>query len=427
MSYAPGEDAGSDEDQAVQVDLGAVRDMEVRDLPVVMPLDMSDAADFGSDMARQDMQITDLGAFDMSDMSVDMPPASGLVPAILAHGQADRLMISCDDGRTWRHDRALGTQYECFEDYTLCTEGDPLDCDCQAEPALCAPETFFDCNHSKYSSTGLLQAGDWIFETRGWGHAGGVRRSKNAVDWEELWPDFSSSGLVHVDGVLLSGGYWTKRSTDDGETWGERTLTTFMSNNNVRAHGVGTYQGQPLVVFVGNKGTLTLSSDAGETWWAPDTYPAECGDGVRGTAFLDDVIYVADSKGQVCTSLDGGHVWSLNQVTDSFQSAMLVHEGKVKLWNKGEMWSSADGITWESTPIMPASAQPGAVTISNEGALISVNNAWRQWYDMQEFYRSTDGGLTWEVLDGNVVTGGHPIRFLLATHVEPHPMGCPAP
>ena len=65
----------------------------------------------------------------------------------------------------------------------------------------------------------------------------------------------------------------------------------------------------------------------------------------------------------------------------------------------------------------------GAAAYSPEtGTIVGVRGGWRTWYEDQLFWRSTDGGRTWE--EAGSFTGSHPIRFVEFGWVEPSP-ACP--
>lgn len=77
------------------------------------------------------------------------------------------------------------------------------------------------------------------------------------------------------------------------------------------------------------------------------------------------------------------------------------------VWSNGSVHTSADGATW-TTVSTNASFNIGPVAVSDDGALLTVNDNWQQWYDQQTFHRSTDG-VTWTALSNGSYVGSHPI------------------
>jgi hypothetical protein len=89
-------------------------------------------------------------------------------------------------------------------------------------------------------------------------------------------------------------------------------------------------------------------------------------------------------------------------------------------------YESTDGMTWTGTATVPDFLNIGAVASNPDtGTLIAVDGRWMQWYDMQDFWRSTDGGVTWETL-GAGMYGGHPVQFITFGRAVPS-TECPAP
>ncbi len=95
---------------------------------------------------------------------------------------------------------------------------------------------------------------------------------------------------------------------------------------------------------------------------------------------------------------------------------------------------STDGKTWSMTPtvtrralddggvMLAAGTVAGAVGLSASGAMETVNGGCNGWYEKQQFYRSTDHGLTWGVLPSGAFFGSHPaggIAWGLVNRTEP--------
>ena len=118
--------------------------------------------------------------------------------------------------------------------------------------------------------------------------------------------------------------------------------------------------------------------------------------------------------GIACYSDDGG---------DSFVQASTTAGANLTghlLWTGSELltygpnavWRSPDGESWTSTPISPAMISLGAVARSDQGTFVAASGGYRQWYEMQRFYRSSDG-VSWTELPSGSYRGGHPIRSIV--------------
>lgn len=74
------------------------------------------------------------------------------------------------------------------------------------------------------------------------------------------------------------------------------------------------------------------------------------------------------------------------------------------------MERAAAALTRASTQTSPG-ALLGAVDRSDKGTYAGVRGGWQEYYEKQQFYRSTDG-ITWDELPVGSFVGSHPVQFI---------------
>ena len=317
--------------------------------------------------------------------------------AFIAQGHVGRTTLSCDDGRSWVADQSMDDSLRCFVDDT-------------------------DCDHHPGAGKGISYGRDYWFATYGWGPPGGIRRSTNGVDWTEVLGETTFGGIAVGPESVVAGARNARRTTDDGESWvdtGDTTLSVW----NVRRVGYLAEAG--LFVLVADESDIVFSSDEGASWWHADAMPDTCGRSIQtagGIAEGDGTLLILGGDGVACTSTDGGARWSAAEVGQD-GLGQLVWDGEAFVtFSNGRVHRSADGVSWTSEDTTP-SVRVGAAAYSPEtGTIVGVRGGWRTWYEDQLFWRSTDGGRTWE--EAGSFTGSHPIRFVEFGWVEPSP-ACP--
>lgn len=255
----------------------------------------------------------------------------------------------------------------------------------------------------------LIDYGKAIRALPAWGTS--ARQIQAGRDWIQATvpPDKtelqSRDGMVYGDGVFLlldtNGGIY--RSEDGGDTWSGPLYIE--GNPSVTYHVGGAYGGGVFVIGDVNTATLYRSTDRGKTWTQID------GDGMTSherICFGGGVFVAVDSYGGVSRSTDLGLTWEfvddLNKVSIShgwvaYGCGVFVATG-VDGQNKFRFYRSEDGgKTWED--IQPYSdnqsgsafspiAYGGGVFIAADEDSAAKNIT---------LHRSTDLGKTWTQIE----------------------------
>jgi hypothetical protein len=322
-----------------------------------------------------------------------------LVSVFVAQGHMGRTTVSCDGGQSWIEDHSLDDSVRCFE---------PLDCD-----------------HDAGAGRGLAFGHGVFVAAFGWGEPGTVKTSRDGVTWETVIdPAPSIADVAFGNGVFLANAIPPQISTD-GKTWTVSPATDGLDLYNPRAIGFSSDFGGTFTLTGESGSTLDIvtSHDGGQSFTHPDMRPAECLKYALGIAAGNGSIVGVSGDGFVCTSTDGGKVWTQVPVTDSLSSAPVFTGTEFMVWKYGMVYRSFDGLTWIGEPLSPGNLHVGAVARSPDGVFVASNSGWLTWYEKQGFYRSTDG-VTWEVLDSSKFKGSHPINFIEHGMVEPNAV-CP--
>lgn len=408
-------DASSDRDLGE----GASDLVEMSDVGVDRGEDQGAVADQGASVDLGEDMAPDMAPV---DMSVDQGPSQRQI--YVAQGHLGRITLSCDEGQSWIHDTSYDDTMRCYDDLLICAMGDPLGCDCEGAPDTCAVRRF-DCDHNSQSGTGITFGNGWFVQTRGWGHPGGILRSADGVTWEQVVANVSFAGPVFTGVAFIVAGRSVRRSIDDGATWSEPIRTT-LDGWNVRHRATGDYQGESRVVLLGEPGDITLSSDHGQTWWDAESFPTECGYRTKAILLHQARILIFGEDGVVCVSEDGGKNFVSHQPREAFPTTVLIDgRGLFLTWIKGERLESSDGLTWSELPLTPDTLLPTKVVRGEGGTLVAYNSGgFAQWYEKESFYRSTDNGLTWEVLDPSRFTRSHVIRDIAVGTIPADSAAC---
>lgn len=345
----PQQNKTPDVDMTVDLDAGAqdtaAPDLDPPDLPADLPGDTT--ADLGPQDMSQDVE---------PDVPADLPVEPARVPAFVAVGQGGRTVLSCDGGRTWRHDR--------FENED---NGD----------------------HEAYSGKGLAYGAGVFVAGFGWGAPGRAWVSRDAVRWEEsLTPMENGLGdVVYGDGVFLVSTGRTIRSSPDGRAWTDLgSIPRELGLQHVRGMGYGDG-----AFFIGGSERLLRSTDQGRTWAAAQTYDPACvaGVGRRGGWAWDGAgtIVVNGNTGIVCWSQDQGDTWTSVDLGASL-SGNVVWSGSGFLIGAGSsVWKSLDGKMWSQAALPD---RPDVRYVAHgDGVFVGISR------DGERFYRSEDGA-TWE-------------------------------
>jgi hypothetical protein len=369
----------------------------------------------------------------------DTEPPIEEVGIFVLQGDFFRTAISCDNGKTWIHDKLNETPMTCY-DKTL-----EMTYECADRQCYDGEEPRVDCDHESGAPKGITYEDGWFFATWGWGQSGGVYRSPDGVNWEKVIDDTTYGGIASGNAAIVTGSKRPEVSTDRGETWTEYDNT--VHDTHVRGMAFVDIDGG-MFIMAGD-GSISMSSDEGKTWSIPGNVPDGCGHRFRGLAGGGGAIVLTGGKGYACTSTDNGQTWSvvaMGGLVDSPnddkeaepalrpQTKVFYRDGTFVTWGNGiylddnddirwmdtKMYTSADGSTWNASEL-DTPVRLGAVGMNpNDGTLVATRGGWKNWYDKQRFYRSTDG-LRWTELDVGDVERSHRVRHIIygfTTNVE---------
>lgn len=381
---------GSMEEQTPASDSGA---------PTGAP-DAGQAVDSGTAAVSFDAGATDAGTAPVDAGSSPVDAGNGLVPVFLAQGHLGRTIISCDDGKTWVHDRS-------DSDGGLCWVTGP---------------NFVECDHQPTSAAGSDSGDGWLFASFGHGYSGTVRASRDGVTWDIINDNSWGSGVSYVDGFLLwAAGQWPG-STDFGKTWANTSSAIpggYFDTRVIARFGKN-------IAVSGDPAAGMFSRDGGKSWflvtlndgvqWARNVKVAE------GNGRLVTLSSRRDSNNDLVAyqaySLDEGKTWqgkaAYTGPDDGYDwQGLFFADGQFITFAKGNKLTSADGVTWVSTPVSNAGATRGPVARGPTGTFVSIPNNWGGYYEQQHAYRSTDG-ITWSQLSSQAFPGGHPIGNIVS-------------
>jgi photosystem II stability/assembly factor-like uncharacterized protein len=304
------------------------------------------------------------------------------VGAFVVVGHGARIIVSKDDGQTWK------------------------------QAFFAAP----GADHGPWATKSVAYTNGVFAVPVGWGGPTIYLASDDAVNWRHLTSGMTKVsegkgdprvmtgawGLTGGKGVFVSSGYMTFSATADlGNTFTTFGMWGAFKNDprgKLSTHHIGTeYCGDASGRFLAlgdNRGDtgpkfghLFASDDQGKTWkWiAPQGLDASTG---RGTMKCNGKLLVMtdNSAANAWTSTDAGETWAGPHATGTQRAALSIVNGEFWLCSKKSR-ASADGKTWRD---LPATVPEGQVIASERGTLVSIH---AQRFNIQ---RSTDGGKSWQ-------------------------------
>jgi hypothetical protein len=303
------------------------------------------------------------------------------VPAFVVVGHGGRILVSKDDGQTWK-------------------------------------QTFYGApgaDHGVWATRTMTYGGGVFVVAFGWGAPTSWLASEDGVRWRHLTkgdaklPDSKGDprimpgtwGLAAGRGAIVGTGYMSTAMTADfGKTFTGFSLYQFKGDPRgklVTHHLDPVYCGDASGRFLalgdnraptGPKfGHLFASDDLGKTWrWlAPKGLEASTSRGALVTNGKLLVMTDADAA-HAWTSADAGETWSGPHPTGTKRATLSEVRGEFWLCGKPSR-ASADGKTWRD---LPAAVPAGQVIASDKGTLVSID---RQRFNI---LRSADGGKSWQ-------------------------------
>lgn len=309
------------------------------------------------------------------------------IPTFVAVGHGGRILLSRDDGNTWK---------QVFWGHPGSDHG------LWATKAVGYTNGMFVVPVGWGAATAWLASEDgfnWRHLTSGKALLKGIKEAKDdATVMPGTW------GIAGGKGVFVTGGYMQMGATPD---FG-KTITTFSLyefKNDLRERKLVTHHVEPIYcgdqsgrfLALGNDrskdnavfGNLWASDDLGRTWkWLePELLNRKC-EGYSGFASNGKQVVIADkASANVFVSSDAGDSW-----TGPFQTGIeratlsLVASEFWLISNKGAR-VSADGRVWRD---LPRGLPSGKVIASHKGTLISIDRG------RSNILRSSDGGHTWK-------------------------------
>jgi len=302
------------------------------------------------------------------------------VPAFIVAGHGGRILLSKDDGKTWK-------------------------------------QTFFGYPSGDHGvwATRTVTYGDGLFVVAfGWGAPTSWLASDDGVNWRHLTggqtklPDGKGNprimpgtwGLAAGKGAFVGTGYMTTGATSDlGKTFQSFSMWGAFKNDprgKFQTHHLDpVYCGEASGRFLalgdnraadGPKfGHLFASDDLGKTWkWLkPKGLEASSG---RGSLASNGKLLVMTDKdsANVWMSSDSGESWEGPHATGTQRTSLNVVNGEFWLCGKSSR-ASKDGKTWRDLPKLPE----GQIISNGQDTLISIHP------QRTNILRSTDGGKTW--------------------------------
>jgi photosystem II stability/assembly factor-like uncharacterized protein len=307
-------------------------------------------------------------------------------PVFVAVGHGGRIVLSRDDGKTWKR---------VFWGHA-------------------------GSDHGPWATKAVAYSGGVFVVPIGWGAPTAWLASEDGVNWRHLTNGNTKLngvkgaeddptvmpgtwGIAGGKGVFVTGGYMTMAATPDfGKTISTFSLRTFKDDPRPRqlvTHHVGPiYCGDASGRFLalGNDrskenpvfGNLYASEDLGRTWtWLEPRLLNEKCDGYSGIVSNGELVVIADKLGaNVFVSADAGDSWEGPFPTGVERAALSLVGKEFWLVSSNAACASSEGKTWRG---LPKGIPTGKIVASPEGTLMSIS---RQRFNI---LRSTDGGKTW--------------------------------
>ena len=365
-------------------------------------------------------------------------PGVKTYPLFVAQGQMGRTTVSCDFGETWVDDHGSLDSYRGvpYDDLT-----------CANLPPNPEGGDRGNCDHNAHPARGIAFGGGDFMATFGWGEPGLVEKSSDGGAWTNVYDSAATreifGGLAYVQSTwVLAGSDSVRRSVDGGKTWSEKIGIEDAIGN--RRTGQTSAFGGRILVAADQRPSgqaqikpVRVSSDAGLTWWAPDTIPPQCGQGIQtegGIVANGDTWLVVSGNGFSCKSTDGGKNWTAHRIWDASSDEQIrsnaVADGtQFMVWGWKGRYISTDGETWMTEQTTPTNLGLSAVAADGDGHLVAASGEYDAVnnngdYVGQRFYTSSDG-LTWNPIPLANFKASHPIRSIAFGLASKKPSGCP--
>ncbi len=308
-------------------------------------------------------------------------------PAFVAVGHGGRILLSRDDGETWK-------------------------------------QVFFGhhgSDHSPWSTKTVAHTKGVFVVPIGWGAPTAWLASEDGVNWRHLTSGETKLkgvkgaegdpgvmpgtwGMAGGKGFFVSGGYMVMGATPDfGKTISTFSLREF--KDDLRPRKLVTHHVQPIYcgdesgrfLALGNDrsrenpvfGNLYASDDLGKTWtWLEPSLLNEKCEGYSGMVTNGELVLIADKVGaEAFVSGDAGTTWEGPFPTGAERAELSLVGNEFWLVSSKNARASRDGRTWRD---LPDGIPTGKIIASSKGTLINVDRR------RTSILRSSDSGETWE-------------------------------
>jgi len=229
------------------------------------------------------------------------------------------------------------------------------------------------------------------------------KTTDNGEHWQQLIIGSVNSVAAHPsDGgtIYALAGNRVVRSTDGGANW---SIVYLETTADVVLNQVAIDNATPDNIYiVSSKGILLRSQDKGVSWQQVHFFVG----GLAQVAVRSGIIYAAQPAGKIWLSRDLGSTWqdltpNLRKVIKGnigdFHTMSLLPDSTVGLLyvsQYGIIRTLDSGSSWQ---VLKLVTQPGVSTITALGVgPVSANYIY--YTTDKAFYRSTDGGATWETM-----------------------------
>lgn len=309
------------------------------------------------------------------------------VPVFVAVGHGGRILLSRDDGRSWK-------------------------------------QVFFGhlgSDHGPWATKAVAYTDGIFVVPLGWGAPAAWLASDDGVNWRHLTNGKTvlqgvkgasedstiiagTWGIAGGQGVFVSGGYMTMSASPDfGESFSTFSLRNFKDDPRPRklvTHHVGPVycgDGSGRFLALGNDrskenplfGNLYASDDLGKTWtWLePELLNEKC-NGYAGIKSNGKRVVILDKSGSnTFVSADAGKTWKGPYPTGADRATLNLVGAEFWVVGPKGGRASEDGVNWRD---LPAGFPSGKTVASTEGTLINIDRR------RTTILRSADRGNSWQ-------------------------------